>query len=356
MSQREAAIDRIDSMSIKKPQWVNLGSDAVASTEPSQKKRSQKVDSLESLKPEANQEEKNPVSQKKQQAQKNSQENSPGFWSKVWSGLCGLFGRSTAATTAANNGSSNQPGGDGMQTIGGSPSLEAPFMFDLKKFTQMLKEARDALNQVKETNNDADEEFTKSGSEKSQERLLQHLKAQREIYQEGAELVKTKYVRHQEVQREVRKKLSDAKTEKGEFAEKERNWGWWKRAATFGLITATVGLIAITAIGTAGLSLGAGAAALGIAFKVAVPFMTGSQAMTSIMQSSMNQQLRDKTSAVTTLTHLQNRISQYQVPDDIAQMNQNWDHSLKIVTEHLKRQEENRNNTIKSIVSDMSSR
>lgn len=355
MSQREATFDSMSNS--KKAQWVNLGSEAVASAEPTKTtERTQKIDSIESMKPEANREvseEKNPVSQKKQETQKNS----PGFWSKVWSGICGIFGRAPAATTPANSGGSNQPGGDGMQTIGGSPSLEAPFIFDLKKFTQMLKEARDALNQVKETNNDADEEITKSGSEKSQERLLQHLKAQREIYEEGADLVKTKYVRHQETQREVRKKLADAKTEKGEFAQKERSWGWWKRAATFGLITATVGLVAVSAISTAGLSLiPAGMAAIGIAFKVAVPFMTGTQAMTTIMQSSMNQQLRDKTSAVTTLTHLQNRISQYQVPEDIAQMNQNWDQSLKIVTDHLKRQEENRSNTIKSIVSDMSSR
>lgn len=354
MTQREATFDSMNSS--KKAQWVNLGSD-VASAEPTKAmERTQKIDSIESMKPEANREtseEKSTTSQKKQETQKNS----PGFWSKVWNGICGIFGRAPAATTPANSGGSNLPGGDGIQTIGGSPSLEAPFMFDLKKFTQMLKEARDALNQVKETNNDADEEFTKSGSEKSQERLLQHLKAQREIYEEGAQLVKTKYVQHQEVQREVRKKLADAKTEKGEYAQKERSWGWWKRGATIGLVAAAVGLVAISAISTAGLSLiPAAMAGIGIGFKIAMPLATGAKAMTEIMHSSMNQQLKDKTSAVTTLTHLQNRVSQFQVPEDIAQMNQNWDQSLKIVTEHLKRHEENRNNTIKSIVSDMSSR
>lgn len=353
MTQREATFDSMNNS--KKAQWVNLGSNA-ASAEPTKSvERAQKIDSIESMKPEANREtseEKNTSSQKKQETQKNS----PGFWSKVWSGICGIFGRSPAATTPANSGGSNQPGGDGRQTIGGSPSLEAPFMFDLKKFTQMLKEARDALNQVKETNNEADEEFTKSGSEKSQERLLQHMKAQREIYEEGAQLVKTKYVQHQESQREIRKKLSDAKSDHVEFAKQERFWGWWKRAATFGLITAAVGFVAVSAIASAGLSLGAAGVALGIGFKILTPVMTGAKGITDIMHTAMNKQLNERKSCVTTYSHLHNRISQYTVPDDIAQMNQHWDQSLKIVTEHLKRHEENRNNTIKSIVSDMSSR
>lgn len=354
MTQREATFDSMSSS--KKAQWVNLGSSPAATAEPNKSvERAQKIDSVESMKPEANREtseEKSTSSQKKQETQKNS----PGFWSKVWSGICGIFGRSPAATTPANSGGSNQPGGDGMQTIGGSPSLEAPFMFDLKKFTQMLKEARDALNQVKETNNEADEEFTKSGSEKSQERLLQHLKAQREIYEEGAQLVKTKYVQDQEKQREVRKKLADAKTDHMEFAKQEKRWGWWKRAATFGLVTAAASLVAVSAIATAGLSLGAAGVALGIGAKVLSPVLTGASGITQLMQAAMSKQMNDRRSSITSLTHLNNRISQYTVPDDIAQLNQNWEHSFKIVSEHLKRHEENRNNTIKSIVSDMSSR
>lgn len=343
-----AAIDRVERVRNKpKAQWVALP-DEISPMEAASSAKSRlvdmtHVDSLESLKSE----EKEPQSiQKKQQA-------SPGFWANAWSKICSLFGYSAAAATPTGEGSSNKPGGGvgAIQAVGGSPTLEAPYLFDQKKFTQLLKETRDSLHQVQETNETAEEDLSKS--EKSSQWLSQYLKAQREIYEEGADLVRVKFIRHQEAQREVRKTLADTKMGRDEFAAKERFWGRWKTGSMVALGVASLGLIALHVIPVAGFTLGAVALAGTVVLKIAGPVASGAHAITTLMKSSMTQQMRDKQSAVTTLTHQSTRFSQFLIPDDMGQMKQDFDLSLKIVTDHLKRHEEKRSQAIKSIVSQM---
>ncbi len=343
MVDKSAAIDRIESSAKRKAQWVNMAEPLppVAEAAVVKPKKAEEVDSLESL------EAKDPLHNQKKL------ESSAGFWVTAWSRICSLFGYSASAVTASGEGSSNRPGG-GVQPVSGSHTLEAPWMFDQKKFMQLLKETCDSLNQVTETLNEADEEFTKS--EKSMQMHLESLKIERDLYKEGGELVKIKFILHQKMQREVNKKLGDAKTEALEAAATERYWGWWKTGTTWGLVAVTVTAVAVSVIATSGLSLGAAGAVMTGVVQVATPVAGALNAGTSIMKGVMTQQANNKRGTVTSLNHLSGRFSEFLIPEDMAQMNQMFELSLKIVSEHLKRQEEKNSNAIKSIVSDIAPR
>jgi len=342
MAERIEQLDRV-SGSKRKTQWV-VAEDTLQAhaaekiTAPT--KEASTLDSLESLE-----------SKESPSTKVKKQESSPGFWATVWSKVCSLFGYSAAPTTSAGDGSSNKPGGDGVQSVSGSPVLKAPSLIDMERFTRMLKETRDSLNQIKETNNEGDEEFNRS-----EQQLLEYLKTQRSLYEEGADLVKTKYLQHQGAQREVRKKLGDAKTEAAEAAANDRTWGWWKTGTTFALIAVAVAFVAISANATAGLSLGAAGAAFTAAIQIAGPLASAAHAITSIMKGAMTSQMRDKQGSVTSLTHQSNRFTEFKIPEDMMQLNQNFEQSLKIVTEHLRGLQEKRSNTIRSLVSGMSGR
>lgn len=274
------------------------------------------------------------------------QETSPGFWSKVWNSICGLFGKSTPAT-----GSSNKPGGDA-EGIGGSPSLEMPFSYDLKKFIQLLEETRHAFRQVQETNETAEEEL--NDSEKSIERLIKYLKAQQEIYGEAAVVGKVKLIFDQKVHRTLRKDVFDVKGEVIESAKRDRFWGKVSAIATLGTVAITVSIVALSVIPTGGGTLPLIPTLLamgGKALSILQPAATLASGSANIMKGFTDYKLNEHKSHMTLATHKETQYRMYKVPSSMKRLNECSDSSMRMVTQHLKRIEENRDKTIKSLIS-----
>lgn len=317
-----------------KAQWVQPNEAAPRAVETPKERPATEIDSIESLN-------KKPVEQQ--------QGNSPGFWATVWSKFCSLFGYSTAPTTQAGQGGGTKAEGGSVTPVASSPTLQAPYMFDLIEFTKLLKETRDSLHQVQEINNEADEENRKS--EDSKRWLVEYLKANIKIYEEGAMLAKKQTIRHQEELRAVRKKMGDTKTEAAESAANEKFWGRWNNVARVALLVSTVAFIAVSAAATGGLSIPAVIAAIPA---VASPLSGALTGITSIMRGTSTKQMNDRLATVQTLSHLNQKFSQLKIPADMLHMKQSLDSSLQIVTEQLKRLEEKDSHAKKSMIAGIS--
>lgn len=327
-----------------KPEWPEpvdtQYTSSYAAEAPAQKKATV-VDTIASAAP----------AQKSPAAVQKTEESSPSFWSKIWSCLCSLVGQSPAPSAAT--GSSNKAGGDGVQPIGGAPTLEAPFQYDLKKFIQLLEEARQSLQQVQETNSEADktEADEKRVSERSLKRFIEYLKAQQAIYGDAVVLGKITTVFDQKRHKTVRQELVNEKTYAIDAAKTDRSWGTWQKGAIFATVAISVSLVAIAVLPTAGLSLAAIPAMAAPTLNLLMPLATATQGITTLMKAASSQQLREIKGKITVGSHRERYLRQFKLPGDIKKMNRSMDDSFKVVTGYLKTIENNRDKAIKMIIS-----